>query len=41
MLNNMPLLSVIIVLAIILAGLFTYLISIDRRLRKWEKAQKK
>ncbi len=37
MLNNIPLLSVIIVLTMILLGLFAYLISIDRRLRKWEK----
>ena len=37
MLNNLPLLSAVAALAVILTGLFVYLITIDRKLRKLEK----
>ncbi len=40
MLNNLPLLSAVSALAVILAGLFVYLITIDRKLRKLEKKLK-
>jgi CcmD family protein len=40
MLNNLPLLSAVAALAVILAGLFVYLITIDRKLRKLEKKTK-